>query len=501
MRRSLLVGSFIVLVVAGAASLSSCSSDSNTTSSTGDPGSSSAGPGSGGNGGDTSASSTTGSGGTGGEGTGGTGGVGGGAGTGGTGGAGTGGTGGAGTGGTGGVGGAGVGGQGVGGQGGSGGAPNPDQDGDGWTPADGDCCDTASGDCENPELVNPGAFEYLGNMVDDDCDPSTLDNVAPDLCSMDALQLPTSSQELVQALDLCNFTLENLPLPERRWGVISSALLLADGSANIPPKDKQVGVLNNFGPNVSPKKGLTMAAISSGTARDEGDGGNIYPQNGNMPGQIGNFDAATVVSAPQAYLAQHGGKLPNPATCPECNGADCSKAFDSVNLKLRIRVPTNAFSFSYNFKFYTAEFPEFVCQQYNDFFITLLTSSFQQCPGMMPDDPCLPVDKNIAFDALTNPVSVNNAFLEVCFPPPGAPAGTCPGGTLELIGTGMGGWNGSLVDGGGTNWLVNDAPVVPGETIEIEFVTFDAGDHNVDSRVLLDNFRWKITPSKTGVHK
>jgi hypothetical protein len=391
---------------------------------------------------------------------------------------------------------------GAGGAGGSGGAPNPDKDGDGWTPADGDCCDVASGDCENPELVNPGAFEYLGNMVDDDCDASTVDDMAPNLCSTMHLQTPTSSQELVQALDLCNITTESPALlKDKRWGVISTALLQADGSINIPPKDVQVGVLNNYGPNVLPKKGLTMAALSSGTARDETDPGHEYPQNGNMPGQDGNYDAKSVVSAPPAYLAQHGGNLPNPATCPPCNSPDCSKAFDSVNLKIRVRVPTNAFSLSYNFKFYTAEFSEFVCQEYNDFFIALLTSSYPTCPPAMAGDPCLPVDKNIAFDALTNPVSVNNAFLEVCFPPPGAPAGTCPGGTLELIGTGMGGWNGNLKDGAGTVWLTNDAPVVPGETIEIEFVSFDAGDHNVDSLVLLDNFRWKITPSKTGVHK
>src|SRR6185369_16117395 len=108
-----------------------------------------------------------------------------------------------------------------------------------------------------------------------------------------------------------------------------------------------------------------------------------------------------------------------------CVGANCPLAFDSVDLKLKIRVPTNAFSFSYNFKFYTAEFPEYKCQQFNDFFVTLLKSNFQTCPPPMPNQPCIPTDKNIATDSLGNPVSVNNAFLEVCFPPPGAPAGDC----------------------------------------------------------------------------
>jgi hypothetical protein len=481
MTRKLFAGSFIALVGVGAASIASCSSETNGT---GTPGTTSTSTGMGGSGGE-------------GGGEGGMGGAGGGAGGMGGAGGGAGGMGGGGGGGGGGVGGVG----GVGGIGGAGGMAKPDQDSDGWTPADGDCCDVPSGDCEDPELVNPGAFEYLGNMVDDDCDPSTLDNVIPNPCSTQPLSVPTSSTELVQAMDICNFTTANPALPDRIWGVISANIVLADGSSNLIPKDVQLGVLANYGMNVAPKKGNTMAALSTGTARDENDPQHTYPQNGNMAGQVGNFDGNTSVNAPPTWLAQHGGKLPSPAACPECTGQECGKAYDSVNLKLKIRVPTNAKSFSYNFKFYSAEFPEFVCQSYNDFFVTLLSSSYQKCPAPVMGDPCIPVDTNIAFDALNNPVSVNNAFLEVCFPPPGAPAGACPGGTLELLGTGMGGWNGNVKDGGGTVWLVNDAPVTPGEDMTIEFIVFDAGDHNVDSIVLLDNFRWKINPSATGVHK
>jgi hypothetical protein len=47
---------------------------------------------------------------------------------------------------------------------------NPDEDGDGWTVCGGDCCDAIGPNCLKPELVNPGAFEVPGNMVDDDCD-------------------------------------------------------------------------------------------------------------------------------------------------------------------------------------------------------------------------------------------------------------------------------------------------------------------------------------------
>jgi len=259
----------------------------------------------------------------------------------------------------------------------------------------------------------------------------------------------------------------------------------------VAPNDLQVGVLADYGTNVAPKKGATMAALSSGTARDETDPGYVHPQNGVMPNQnTGNFNAMTQSGVPPTWLAANGGALPPAANCPACVGPNCLTAYDSANLKARIRVPTNAKGFSYNFKFYSAEFPEFLCQQYNDFFVTLLDS---QNPQFLMQAP----DGNIAFDAAGNPVSVNNGFFQVCFPTPSA---TCPAGTLELVGTGMGGWAGNLKDGGGTLWLTNDAPVNPGETIEIQFIIWDAADHNVDSAVLLDKFRWNITPSPVGTH-
>lgn len=379
-----------------------------------------------------------------------------------------------------------------------------DLDCDGWTIAEGDCCDNCF-KCGSPASVNPGAFEYLGNGENDDCDMNTLDTQAPTECTDLPLSTPTSSTELVKAIDLCQFTSENPPLAVKKWGVISSSLVLADGTLFPVMNDVQTGVLAEYGPYVKPIKGTTFAALSTGTARDETDPGHRYPQNGpNSTVQQGNFDAGTMVPIPADYLAANGGKLPSPASCPPCTGANCTKAFDSVNFKLRIRVPTNAKSFSYRLKSYTAEYPEYTCKEFNDFFIARLKTGWTPDPNGDPNDPKnqpLPVDRNIAFDAFKNPISVNNAFYDVCFPYLGAPPDACSSGTIELYGTGMGGWNGDLKDGGGTVWLTNEANVVPGETIDIEFIIFDAGDHNVDSIVLLDYFRWGLQPTAAGVHK
>jgi len=63
-------------------------------------------------------------------------------------------------------------------------------------------------------------------------------------------------------------------------------------------------------------------------------------------------------------------------------------------------------------------------------------------------------------------------------------------------------------DGGGTSWLTTDAPVVPGETIELRFMIWDTGhvqngdpDQWYDSLVLLDNFHWNLNPSQVGTHE
>jgi hypothetical protein len=379
-----------------------------------------------------------------------------------------------------------------------------DQDGDGWTPNQGDCCDVPTGNCLDPAKVNPGAFEYPGNGVDDDCNPATPDDAPPPSCSPAAIFGNVAGNDLVQAMDLCQFTTESPPLPMKRWGVISADLVLADGVTPLPALDNvQAGVLSSYGPYVAPQRYATMAAISSGTARALGDPGYVHPKDGTVQGQVGNFDAGTQVGIPAQYLAAHGGTVPLAPQCPgtPCSGAICTQAFDSVNLKVRIRVPTNASSFSYQFKFYSSEFPQWVCNRYNDTFITLLQSSWMPDPNASPPQAPLPADGNIAFDAQGNPVNVNNGFFQVCFPPFAAAAGTCPSGTLGIVGNGMGGWGSNLGDGGGTDWLTNSAPVVPGETIELQFIIWDAGDHNVDSLVLLDHFRWSLTPSPVSLSR
>ena len=101
----------------------------------------------------------------------------------------------------------------------------------------------------------------------------------------------------------------------------------------------------------------------------------------------------------------------------------------------------------------------------------------------------------ICLQAGGNPVSVNNRFFEVCTPgTKGSKTFACAKGTKELEGTGF--WDPSRpTENGATSWLETKAPVVPGETITIQFMIWDTGDHILDSTVLLDNFVWDAAPT------
>jgi len=221
---------------------------------------------------------------------------------------------------------------------------------------------------------------------------------------------------------------------------------------------------------------------------------------------------------PADWLAANSGTLPNAPGCPAPAGG--TTANDPIMLTLRIRVPSNANSFSVNTNFFSSEYPEWVCSPYNDFFVVLLNSSFSGSP---PN----PLDKNLATYTAPNnnkyPVGVNLAFgntglFQQCLNgPTGCGGGSVAGtvntciGTTELVGTGFDilnpppqfsddpGWCGSSnMAGGGTGWLQTSGNVVPWEIIELRFAIWDTGDPWYDSVVLLDNFQWNVSSSEPG---
>jgi hypothetical protein len=207
-----------------------------------------------------------------------------------------------------------------------------------------------------------------------------------------------------------------------------------------------------------------MAALSTGRMRDPAHAGYVDPSPGTSFGRVG--------APPAVYLAAHGGLLPSSSSC---NGA-CphgSGAYDGVGVRLTIRTPTNARSFSYDYRFFSADYGARRCSSFNDYHLALYQTS---APG-------IPADRNIAFDTVGNAPSVDSVFFDVC---PAQGCSLCSSGPSALAGTGFD------VSGLGaaTQWLIVDAPIVAGETIQLDLLVFDVSDGAGDSAVLLDNFRW-----------
>jgi len=387
----------------------------------------------------------------------------------------------------------------------------PDIDGDGWGPCDGDCCEITS-DCAQPILVNPGAFEVDGNTIDDDCDGTT-DNVPP-TCDAALTSNTSAAMDYALALDLCTQTDENpAKLEDKTWGVISSEFFRADGAGT--PAANQKSIRPGYGTAVTPLQGDSLAVMSTGVAAAEAAPSNTSPSYSEFQG---GQSMGTTSGVPADWLAANNNNFPNTPGCPDPNGG--TVANDPVMLKLRVRVPTNALSFSLSTFFYSSEYPEWVCSAFNDFFLALLDSSFMPGMGQEPN----PTDKNLAVYNDTYPVGVNLAFgntglFSQCLNgPTGCGSSSVAGDTTTCTGTGMldgtgfdvadpdpqfggdPGWCGSSnLSGGGTGWLTLTGNVEPGEIIELRFVTWDTGDGWYDSTVLLDNFVWSLEASEPGV--
>ncbi len=343
---------------------------------------------------------------------------------------------------------------------------NADMDHDGWTPAQGDC-----NDCD--PNVNPGAVDVAGdpNMVDSDSD-GTYNPPTP--CDSGLSLASVAGVDGAKAIELCKFTSENPPQSMKTWGILSASYVRANGSTFAP--GAQVGLQSAWGTNVKPHAGSNMLVLSSGYARTPG-----------QPSACGSESCTSnAFGTPPAGFPQD-----NP-NCPPSMDIN-----DDVGLLLKIRAPTNATGYSFDFKFHSFEYPYWVCNSYNDQFIALVAPA-----------PTGSINGNISFDSKHNAVSVNLGFFDVCnaadiakyavdcknqgLTCPSPPSPYCPSGNTELLGTGFDQWNPTTKshNAGATSWLTSQAPITGGEEFTVQFTIWDTGDQDWDSTVLVDNFQW-----------
>ncbi|MFO0566425.1 MAG: choice-of-anchor L domain-containing protein [Polyangiaceae bacterium] len=313
--------------------------------------------------------------------------------------------------------------------------PTEDKDQDGFTKQDGDC-----NDCD--PNVNPGAIDVLhtddgGAWGDEDCDGKpggTQATGCDDTIGLDDLD----PMNAAKAIELCQVATGKKP------GVIEAKWVRADGAAHTP--GTEVGIQPDFGPNVHVQGGKRMLSISSGYARTPTQTPNCGSN---------SCDTTGIGVAPTGF----------PQDTSGCPGD--TEINDDVGLELKLRAPTNATGYSFSFRFYSFEYPEWVCTSYNDQFIALVNPA-----------PAGASNGNICFDSKKNPVTVNVGFFDVCT--------GCPSGDTELLGTGFDTWD----DAGATVWLMTQAPVQGGQEFTIRFAIWDTGDQAWDSTALIDNFQW-----------
>ena len=313
--------------------------------------------------------------------------------------------------------------------------PNLDSDGDGYSKNQGDCNDSSA-------VIGPNSVEINGNGVDDDCD-GQVDNAA-------ACDTGIAGQKTAEAMTAA-------------IGICAKKFITATKFVGPSVADGR-DTFASFG-SVQKLEGAAMAFMSSGNA----EAGSYNPQPGTDLSQNGTTTS---------YASPYSSGLAAPPS-NGCGNDPPSTVNDYTELEVDLTVPYNANSFSFQFQFFSAEYPEFVCTTYNDRFLVIVADSAG-------------TQQQVAFDNSKNPISVNNGFFTICQNDSSKPQTQhCTQDVSKISGTGyeQSDFGGTPV-GGSTGWLTTTVPVTPGDKIKLRFLVYDEGDNIYDSASLIDNFQW-----------
>ena len=241
----------------------------------------------------------------------------------------------------------------------------------------------------------------------------------------------------------------------------------------------------------------------------------IEPRRGDCFAVLSTGEADTVPLSPDdimdMYEAPSDGTQPGVAFSERTRFDDpapqnpTQRVWDLAQITIELDPPSNAAGFQFDVMFMSAEFPEFLCQTFNDTFYAIAETE-----ALNDGEPT-----NIAFDTEGDEVTVNFGYFEhpsewtsdlsqtpygvadslaECFPESRRPSCTLPDYCDSA--------DGLRVVGSGTGWLTAQSPIRAGETeLTLTFSIHDEGDAILDSAVLLDNFQWLSTTPEEGLVK
>lgn len=340
--------------------------------------------------------------------------------------------------------------------------PCPDTDGDGYhSCVDPDYPDRRPEvDCDDTRFHRqPNGYEFPETTEDDNCDGSNSD------WSDCAVGVPTEAIDLAAAMDVCgpwasgqvkSGATGQFDIADAYQGVIDGRLRVRVDDPAAPPV-----IIGN---DVELVMGTGDAV---GTALDvrAGSCGNSDPD------PAGDFNADTIC--------------------------------DLATLTMVLDAPPNARGFAFDFMFLSHEWPEYLCDQYNDTFYASVETD-----AVRAGDPT-----NAAFDSQGRPITVNVGFFENpeswTVPLDGTPfsiaeyasctSDPISGCTLPSYCDDV---NLDVRRGSGSGWLTTTVPVVPGEQgIRLKLSIHDEGDAWFDSIAIVDGFRWLPQEVELGTEK
>ncbi|MBL9104287.1 MAG: choice-of-anchor L domain-containing protein [Myxococcales bacterium] len=350
------------------------------------------------------------------------------------------------------------------------------------TSSTGDTGDTSTGDTGDTSTGDTGETTDTTTSDPADC-PLIAQHVPCDEDSDDALHamglnctsLGGNWQNNVNAISVANLDFQAPPPVD---GEFAWAVATSYGSYIDPQTQK---------PFWSPREGGKFLLISSGTL-DPADGdGNITIADSDVYNDSGFGSPWDDDDMPPPMSPEHGS--PDPMGYTNCDGVkDCSNtildqwdlgfgdAEDKMWFHFELTAPAlangdmvDANGYTFDFAYFSAEFPEYVDSQFNDIFVVWQVS----------DD----YTGNVTFingQPLTVTALWPIDFQGECdfFDP------QCNGADPHLQGTGY------IDDGGATSWYKATGGIKPGETFLLSFGIFDMGDSSFDTTAIIDNFQW-----------